>query len=88
MSLPPIPRTTRGWTVVRRERGVWDAFGDDDVQSANSSHSRAGAEPELVHSSAVEFSAELLAHSYVREEKAALPHVVPEEGIFNRQHRW
>jgi hypothetical protein len=44
-----------------------DAFGDDDDQSPASGHSHAGPEPELVYSSAVEFFAELLAPSYVRE---------------------
>jgi Domain of unknown function (DUF4913) len=44
-----------------------DAFGDEEVQSTNGGHSHAGAQPELVYSSAVEFFAELLAQSYVRE---------------------
>ncbi|QDG87103.1 DUF4913 domain-containing protein [Pseudarthrobacter sp. NIBRBAC000502770] len=44
-----------------------DAFGDEEAQSASSGHSHAESEAELVYSSAVEFFAELLAQSYVRE---------------------
>jgi hypothetical protein len=44
-----------------------DAFGDDEAQSANSGQSPAEPEPELVYSGAVEFFAELLAQSYVRD---------------------
>ena len=50
---------------MREEFG--DAFGDEEVQSAPNGQDRAGPEPELVYSSAVEFFAELLAQSYVRE---------------------
>jgi hypothetical protein len=61
-----------------REQGVSEefgyAFGGEDDQPSNCNHSRSGPEPELVYSSAVEFFAELLAQSYVREvnEGAAL----------------
>jgi homoserine trans-succinylase len=44
-----------------------DAFGDEEVQSTNGDDSHDHPEPELVYSSAVEFFAELLAQSYVRE---------------------
>jgi hypothetical protein len=44
-----------------------DAFGHEDVQQAHGGHGYAEPEPELVYSSAVEFFAELLAPSYVRE---------------------
>jgi hypothetical protein len=44
-----------------------DAFGDAEVQSTNGGHSDDEPEPDLVYSSAVEFFAELLAQSYVRE---------------------
>lgn len=44
-----------------------DAFGDEEIQPAPSGHSHDQPEPELVYSSAVEFFAELLAQSYVRE---------------------
>jgi hypothetical protein len=44
-----------------------DAFGDEEDQHPNSGHSHAEPEPELVYSSAVEFFADLLAPSYVRE---------------------
>jgi hypothetical protein len=44
-----------------------DAFGDDNDQSPAGRHSHAEPEPELVYSSAVEFFADLLAQSYVRE---------------------
>jgi hypothetical protein len=44
-----------------------DAFGDDETQPANGGHGCAGAEPELVYSSAVDFFVDLLAQSYVRE---------------------
>jgi hypothetical protein len=44
-----------------------DAFGDEDGPSANSGQGHAEPEPELVYSSAVEFFADLLAQSYVRE---------------------
>jgi hypothetical protein len=46
-----------------------DAFGDEEIQPANSGHSHDGLEPELVYASAVEFFAELLAQSYVRDVK-------------------
>ncbi len=50
--------------MVSEEFG--DAFDDDEVQSTSGpSHDK--PEPELVYSSAVEFFAELLARSYVRE---------------------
>jgi hypothetical protein len=42
-----------------------DAFGGEEVPSTNGGHG--DAEPELVYSNAVEFFAELLAPSYVRE---------------------
>ena len=44
-----------------------DAFGEDEAESANSGHGHEEPERELVYSSAVEFFAELLAQSYVRE---------------------
>jgi hypothetical protein len=44
-----------------------DAFGDEEEQSPAGGHSHAEPEPELVYSSAVEFFADLLAQSYVRE---------------------
>ena len=44
-----------------------DAFGDAGEQSPAGGHNHAGPEPKLVYSSAVEFFAELLAQSYVRE---------------------
>nr|WP_173160869.1 DUF4913 domain-containing protein [Arthrobacter sp. 68b]AKG47409.1 hypothetical protein [Arthrobacter sp. 68b] len=44
-----------------------DAFGDDDEESPAGGQSNAESEPELVYSSAVEFFADLLALSYVRE---------------------
>lgn len=55
----------------RRGQGVSeefaDAFGDEEEQSPAGGHSHAEPEPELVYSSAVEFFADLLAQSYVRE---------------------
>lgn len=42
-----------------------DAFGDEEVPSTNGGHG--DPEPELVYASAVEFFAELLAQSYVRD---------------------
>ena len=44
-----------------------DAFDDDEAQPADDARGHAEPEPELVYSSAVEFFAELLAQSYVRE---------------------
>ena len=44
-----------------------DAFGDEEEQPPAGGHSHAEPEPELVYSSAVEFFADLLAQSYVRE---------------------
>jgi hypothetical protein len=44
-----------------------DAFGDQEAHSINGGHGRGEAEPELVYSNAVEFFADLLAQSYVRE---------------------
>lgn len=44
-----------------------DAFGDEEAQSTSDGPSHAEREPELVYSNAVEFFAELLAQSYVRE---------------------
>ncbi|MFP5368913.1 MAG: DUF4913 domain-containing protein, partial [Actinomycetes bacterium] len=44
-----------------------DAFGDEEEQSPAGEHSQAEPEPELVYSNAVEFFADLLAQSYVRE---------------------
>jgi hypothetical protein len=55
----------------RRRHGVskefGDAFGDKVDPSANGGHRHEEPERELVYSSAVEFFAELLAQSYVRE---------------------
>ena len=50
-----------------------DAFGDEEEHSPGGGHSHTEPEPELVYSSAVEFFADLLSQSYVREvnEEAA-----------------
>jgi hypothetical protein len=44
-----------------------DAFDDEEDQTARGGRGHTETEPELVYSSAVEFFAELLAQSYVRE---------------------
>lgn len=44
-----------------------DAFGDEEEHSPGGGHSHTEPEPELVYSSAVEFFADLLSQSYVRE---------------------
>ena len=50
-----------------------DAFGDEEDQHPNSGHSHDEPEPELVYASAVEFFAELLAQSYVRDVNEGAP---------------
>ncbi|WP_374200906.1 DUF4913 domain-containing protein [Arthrobacter sp. AK04] len=50
-----------------RRQGVGEESGDEEEQPPAGGHGHAEPEPELVYSSAVEFFAELLAQSYVRE---------------------